>query len=118
LRINEASRKEARKEYPNVFAKLHDALPKSVYPITDAAPDEAYYGAPLYPGRLLLGTNDGALIWAYLRKMSLEHVDHCQPVMIRLLTKRGLEKGGMGKEEVEREARREFVGVHGEDGGV
>jgi hypothetical protein len=70
VRIDKASLEEARKKYPNVLPKLRDALPKDTWPTTDASSDEEYYGAPFYPGRVLLGKNDSALIWAHLRKTS------------------------------------------------
>jgi hypothetical protein len=45
----------------------------NVYPTVEAAPDEEYHGVPFYPGRVLLGTNDRALIWAYLRRVGTDN---------------------------------------------
>jgi hypothetical protein len=39
----------------------------------EAFPDEKYHGAPFYHGRVVLDTNDDALIWAYLRKVSQDN---------------------------------------------
>jgi len=35
----------------------------------EASQQDIYYGNPFYPGKVLLGTNDGVRVWAYLRKI-------------------------------------------------
>jgi hypothetical protein len=65
--------KEQQKKYPEVLAKLRHAIPTIHYPTVEATTQDTYYGHLFYPGRVLLCVNDGARVWAYLRRMSKDH---------------------------------------------
>jgi tryptophanyl-tRNA synthetase len=73
IRIDKALLKQRQNKYPAVLAKLRSAIPIDYYPTVEASQQDIYYGHPFYPGRVLLGTNDGARVWAYLRKVRKDH---------------------------------------------
>jgi len=56
-----------------VLAKLRNAIPIDCYPTVEASQQDIYYGRPFYPGKVLLGTNDGTRVWGYLRRMMSNH---------------------------------------------
>ncbi|KAG9191514.1 hypothetical protein G6011_10248 [Alternaria panax] len=65
--------REQQNRYPVVLAKLRDAIPPELFPRAEASPQDVYYGHPFYPGRVLLGTNDGSRVWGYLRRVRKNH---------------------------------------------
>ncbi|KAL1800970.1 hypothetical protein ACET3X_001312 [Alternaria dauci] len=73
VRIDAAFLTEQQRRYPLVLAKLRDAIPPELYPTAEASPQDIYYGHPFYPGRVLLGTNDGSRVWSHLRRVRKNH---------------------------------------------
>ncbi|KAI4697028.1 uncharacterized protein J4E84_000153 [Alternaria hordeiaustralica] len=69
VRIDKTFLEEQRSKYPAVLQKLRNAIPADYYPRVEASQQDIYYGNPFYPGKVLLGTNDGVRVWAYLRKI-------------------------------------------------
>ncbi|KAI4928029.1 uncharacterized protein J4E92_005511 [Alternaria infectoria] len=73
VRINKAVLKEQQNKHPAVLAKLRNAIPTDYYPTVEASQQDIYYGRPFYPGKVLLGTNDGTRVWGYLRRIMSNH---------------------------------------------
>ncbi|KAI4922886.1 hypothetical protein J4E90_001321 [Alternaria incomplexa] len=73
VRINKAILKDQQNKHPAVLAKLRNAIPIDCYPTVEASQQDIYYGRPFYPGKVLLGTNDGSRVWGYLRRIMSNH---------------------------------------------
>ncbi|KAI4657414.1 uncharacterized protein J4E79_007487 [Alternaria viburni] len=73
VRINKAVLKDQQNKHPAVLAKLRNAIPTDYYPTVEASQQDIYYGRPFYPGKVLLGTNDGTRVWGYLRRIMSNH---------------------------------------------
>ncbi|KAF2124780.1 hypothetical protein P153DRAFT_400862 [Dothidotthia symphoricarpi CBS 119687] len=68
--VDKTKAKERLDKFALELTLLHEALPDELWPKEDEAPREYHEGRPFFPGRVFLGTNDGAKIFAYLRKQS------------------------------------------------
>ncbi|KAI4686759.1 hypothetical protein J4E81_008420 [Alternaria sp. BMP 2799] len=73
VRINKAILRDQQNKHPAVLAKLRNAIPIDCYPTVEASQQDIYYGRPFYPGKVLLGINDGTRVWGYLRRIMSNH---------------------------------------------